>query len=86
MARTLRRQVLCVQPHAHFPPIPETVVRGEGFTVLPIAFIHLRRLGALPHLHRDPFDRMLIAQAMVEGAPLITQDRTLARYGMPVLW
>ena len=69
-----------------FPADPETAVDGEGFTVLPIGFAHLRRLGTLPHFHRDPFDRMLIVQAMVEGTPLVTQDRGLARYGAPVLW
>lgn len=69
-----------------FPADPETVVRNEGFTVLAISFAHLRRLGVLPALHRDPFDRMLIVQAMLEGTPLITNDRALARYGTPVLW
>src|SRR5205823_8216842 len=64
-----------------FPADPETVMRNEGFTVLSIGFAHLRRLGTLPHLHRDPFDRMLIAQAMVEGMPLITNDHALGRYG-----
>jgi PIN domain nuclease of toxin-antitoxin system len=69
-----------------FPADPETVVRNEGFTLLPIDFNHLRRLGTLPHLHRDPFDRMLIAQAMAEAAPVVSHDRILARYGAPLLW
>lgn len=41
--------------------------------------------GGLPPIHKDPFDRMLVAQAMVEGAKLLTVDSQLARYGSPVL-
>jgi PIN domain nuclease of toxin-antitoxin system len=46
---------------------------------------HLAELETLPPLHRDPFDRMLVAQARAEGMPVITGDRTLARYGVRVL-
>ena len=70
----------------NFPADPETVLRDEGFVVLPIGFTHLRRLGTLPHLHRDPFDRMLVAQAMVEGAALVSQDPKLAPYGAQMFW
>lgn len=70
----------------NFPADPEAVIRGEGFTVLPISFAHLRQHGSLPFFHKDPFDRMLVAQAIVEAAPLVTADRQLARYGAPVLW
>jgi len=70
----------------NFPADPETVIRGEGFTVLAISFAHLRQNAALPFIHKDPFDRMLVAQAMVEAAPLVTGDRQLARYGAPILW
>lgn len=69
-----------------FPADPETVVRNEGFSVLPVGFTHLRRLGTLPHLHRDPFDRMLVAQAMVEGAALVSQDSKLTPYGTQIIW
>ena len=44
----------------------------------PINFAHLRALEALPHLHRDPFDRMMIAQAIAEGIPIATADRCFA--------
>lgn len=40
----------------------------------------------LPHHHRDPFDRMLVAQAVVEGLVLVTGDERLSSYDMPVLW
>jgi PIN domain nuclease of toxin-antitoxin system len=48
--------------------------------VLEISAGHALRIGELPHHHRDPFDRMLVAQAMVEGIPLMTADRSLAPY------
>src|SRR5436305_11741800 len=69
----------------NFPADPETIIRAEGFALLAINFAHLRQNGALPFLHKDPFDRMLVAQAMVEAAPLVTGDRQLTRYGVPIL-
>ena len=69
-----------------FPDDLEEVVREESFGLLPISFKHLRRLETLPGLHRDPFDRMLVAQALTEGAPLVTNDRALLAYGAPTLW
>ena len=57
----------------------------EGFSELPIDSSHAIRAGLLPQHHKDPFDRMIIAQAMVEGMILVTGDRKLAEYGVPVL-
>jgi len=54
--------------------------------VLPIQLSHALHVVALPQLHRDPFDRMLIAQAQVERVPLLSSDRRLADYGIDVLW
>jgi PIN domain nuclease of toxin-antitoxin system len=48
--------------------------------VLEISAAHALRVADLPHHHRDPFDRMIIAQALVEGAALLTADRALSRY------
>lgn len=45
---------------------------------------HAIAVGSLPSLHRDPFDRLLVAQAIVEGLTLLTADRTLARYPGPI--
>lgn len=69
-----------------FPADPETVLRGEGFAVLPISVPHLRQFEALPLLHRDPFDRMLVAQATVEGVPLVTNDDRVRQYGTTIIW
>ena len=49
---------------------------------LPISVAHALRAGALPLLHRDPFDRMIVAQALVEGVPVLSSDRQLAAYGI----
>lgn len=69
-----------------FPEDLEDVLQEESFGLIPISFQHLRRVELLPKLHRDPFDRMLIAQALTEGAPLVTNDHVLLAYGVPTLW
>ena len=51
-------------------------------TPLSIATTHALRAGALPPLHRDPFDRMIVAQALVEGVPVLSSDRQLDAYGI----
>ena len=56
------------------------------FTPLPISVEHGRVAGRLPGPHRDPFDRMLAAQALLEGVPLVTNDPTFAGFGVNVLW
>jgi len=53
---------------------------------LPIEIRHIAVVPDLPPVHRDPFDRMLAAQAICEQLPLITSDATLARYPIPVIW
>jgi PIN domain nuclease of toxin-antitoxin system len=54
--------------------------------VLPVRASHITALAALPDLHRDPFDRVLIAQAVAEGLLLITNDRQIARYPVGIVW
>ena len=67
------------------PDDVEAIVEAEGFEALPISLFHAQQAGALPPLHGDPFDRMLIAQAQAEGLILISQDRRLAQYGVRVV-
>jgi PIN domain nuclease of toxin-antitoxin system len=52
---------------------------------LPVTFEHARAAGRLPLHHADPFDRMLVAQAQLEGLTLVTTDAELAQYGVPIL-
>ena len=61
-------------------------VEVNGMQLLPIALDHIYALSSLPHHHRDPFDRLLIAQAQVEGATLVTKDHLIALYSIPTLW
>jgi PIN domain nuclease of toxin-antitoxin system len=61
------------------------LVDESNFQRLAINFEHAREAGRLPLLHGDPFDRMLIAQARVEGLTLATADKTIKRYDVPVL-
>ena len=55
-----------------------------GYGELGVTGDHAIAVGRLPHVHRDPFDRMLVAQAQVEGLMLITADATIARYPGPI--
>ena len=61
-------------------------ITRAAIEVLPIRVAHVNRLDGLEDWHRDPFDRMLVAQALAEGCTLVSGDRVLARYGVPVLW
>ena len=69
-----------------FPDDLEQVMREEAFSLMPIAYEHLRTVDSLPHHHRDPFDRLLIAQALSEGIPIATGDRIFAAYGVQIVW
>lgn len=64
--------------------LPEEIAQS-GFRQLPISFTHAVAVGRLPLLHRDPFDRMLIAQARVEGLTLVTRDSQIHRYEVDLL-
>jgi PIN domain nuclease of toxin-antitoxin system len=66
---------------------PRTLRRGlidNGYAELPISGDHAMAVAGLPPLHRDPFDRLLVAQSMVEGILLLTADPVVARYPGPI--
>jgi PIN domain nuclease of toxin-antitoxin system len=62
------------------------VIDGSGFRVLSTDRRHVLALPELPDVHGDPFDRMLVAQAMVEGMSIVTGDPAIARYPVDVVW
>ena len=61
-------------------------IADEGFAWLPISAQHAWRVRDLPMHHADPFDRVLVAQAVIEGVPVITTDARFAEYGVDVRW
>lgn len=63
------------------PGLLHRALLAEGFVELPITAAHLVRVATLPWVHRDPFDRLLVAQAMADQLTLLTADATLKRYG-----
>lgn len=70
-------------------PISEFVriaVDENGYSILPILPAHAERVISLAFHHKDPFDRILVAQALVEGMALVSPDQTLDRYGVNRLW
>ena len=60
----------------------EAGVRQQGFLPLHLTFLHAEQAGALPPHHGDPFDRMLVAQAQVEGLVVVTRDARIPLYGI----
>ncbi len=64
----------------------EEVVAAEGFELLPLSARHALRAGQYGPEHRDPFDRMLLAQAVVEGLILVSKDKRLIGMGAGTLW
>ena len=70
------------------PPVDfvEARLPVMGCKVLPIELRHIRALSSLPPLHRDPFDRMLVAQAVADGFSIVSADGNVAAYGAPVIW
>jgi PIN domain nuclease of toxin-antitoxin system len=71
------------QGRLDLPPDFLELVERSGFTPLPITFEHALEAGRLPLHHRDPFDRMLVAQARVEGLTLASADEAIREYDVP---
>ena len=61
-------------------------LRENGVSVLPLTFDDVRRLEDLPLHHRDPFDRILIAQSLNESMPLVSGDQQFEKYEVEVIW
>jgi PIN domain nuclease of toxin-antitoxin system len=74
----------------HFPePVDKFLaqqIAKNRFALLPIEGRHVLALANLPDHHRDPFDRLLVAQSQVENLPIVTADDNLKPYGVEILW
>ena len=74
------------------PPVRDPVAWWEQYVtrgaveVLPLRVAHVTELNGLGELHRDPFDRVLLAQAIAENISLLSRDSELGRYGAKVVW
>ena len=79
--------IKCGLGRADFQVNPRLLRRGlldNGYHELPVGSEHAVAIDSLPPLHKDPFDRLLVAQARVEGIPLLTTDAAVAQYPGPV--
>lgn len=64
----------------------DVVLNNYNFAILQISVLHLKKVAVLPILHRDPFDRLLIAQSLVENMPVITSDAAFDQYAIERIW
>ena len=65
--------------------LPERM-QQHGFGILPIEVDHALHVARIPPIHRDPFDRLLVAQAQIEGIPILTADPAIAQYDVETIW
>ena len=72
--------------NAPYTAFMRDAIAGNGFRFLHISPRHTERVSVLPFHHRDPFDRLLIAQALVEDMKMISNDDRFALYGVSVIW
>ena len=70
---------------SNFNNISDFLVDNE-IEILPITFQHLQKLTGLKYHHRDPFDRIIISQALVENITIVTRDTEFSKYGVRLLW
>jgi len=64
----------------------DTILHESPWTILPLNAEALRTLVDLPPVHKDPFDRMLVAQARQDGLVMVTPDTQIRKYGIPTIW
>ena len=64
----------------------DQILNDNGWQPMPLTMAHAQLAGRLPGAHKDPFDRMLAAQALVEDVPLVTNDAAFTGFGVKVIW
>jgi PIN domain nuclease of toxin-antitoxin system len=77
------------QRRGQFPAAPQSLRRRllrEDIGILPVSLDHALAAAALPGPHRDPWDRIMMAQALAEHCQMVTADRVFSEYGVPTLW
>ena len=81
--KAARGSLLLPDPPGHYVP---DRMRLHHFLALPIQLSHALHVFDLPEIHRDPFDRILIAQSQLESLPILTTDPEIARYDVAIIW
>jgi PIN domain nuclease of toxin-antitoxin system len=82
-------EIMYKQRLGRLPELPEALPRRlhrEAIEMLPITLDHALAAAALPGPHRDPWDRIMMAQALAEGCRMVTVDQVFSDYKIPVLW
>ena len=82
-------EILYKQRLGRLRPLPDSLprqIQRDGMAVLPISLDHALAAAVLPGPHRDPWDRIMMAQAQIEGLTVVTVDPAFGDYGVPVLW
>lgn len=82
----IKQQLGKLELLAPLPEIVEASQRDHALVLLPIETRHIYTLSSLPRLHQDPFDRLLIAQAMQESMTLASVDKSIRAYRVDVVW
>jgi PIN domain nuclease of toxin-antitoxin system len=82
----IKSQIDKIRLRLPLPDLVRTQQETNSMVLLPLTGPHVYTLDELPHFHRDPFDRMLVAQAKVEKLRLISSDEMLKRYPIELIW
>jgi PIN domain nuclease of toxin-antitoxin system len=82
----IKRRIGKLKLTASLPALLDPIKKTRGARTLDVTESAVMRLDSLPDLHRDPFDRMMISQALDEGLTIITPDSTVRGYPVPTLW
>ncbi|MEM7357043.1 MAG: type II toxin-antitoxin system VapC family toxin [Acidobacteriota bacterium] len=83
---TIKASLGKLKLHLPLTRLVEEHVEGNAIALLQIEPRHLDVLSSLPFHHRDPFDRLIVAQGLADGLPVVSKDKTLSRYGIERLW
>ena len=82
--------IKCARGRLVLPETPDQYVANRvslhHFLPLPVQLSHALHVFSLPDIHRDPFDRLLVAQSQLEGLPILSRDLGIARYEVDVIW
>lgn len=69
-----------------FPELIDDEIDKDRFRIVNITVLHIKRVSDLPPVHRDPFDRLLVAQSLADGLPIISSDRAFDMYDIERIW